>query len=118
MFSIIWRRFMVDFLVRRAELRSLAGMLVVIYCFTCILVAADSPSDRQPTDPKSLTSPSSTSARAVPIEDFFYSRRVSSPSWAPDGKTVAFTTNLTGRNNLWVVSSEGGWPLQLTISDD
>ncbi len=82
------------------------------------MFAADSPNDRQPTDPKSLNSPVSASARAVPIEDFFYSRRVSSPAWSPDGKKIAFTTNLTGRNNLWVVNSEGGWPLQLTVSDD
>ena len=109
---------MVDFRVRRAELRSLAGMLMLICCLVCILAAADSPNDRQPTDPKSLSSPLSASARAVPIEDFFYSRRVSSPAWSPDGGKVVFTTNLTGRNNLWVVSSEGGWPLQLTVSDD
>jgi dipeptidyl aminopeptidase/acylaminoacyl peptidase len=54
----------------------------------------------------------------VPIEDLFYSRRVSSPAWSPDGKRIAFTTNLTGRNNLWVVNADGGWPLQLTVSDD
>ena len=109
---------MVDLRVRRAEQRSLAEVLVLICCLVCILAAADSPNDRQPTDPKSLSSPASASARAVPIEDFFYSRRVSSPAWSPDGGTVVFTTNLTGRNNLWVVRSEGGWPLQLTVSDD
>lgn len=109
---------MIDFCARRVELRLLVGTLVLVCWLTCLLGAADSPNDRQPTDPKSLGSPSSSSARAVPIEDFFYSRRVSSPAWSPDGKRIVFTTNLTGRANLWVVNSEGGWPLQLTVSDD
>ena len=80
--------------------------------------AADSPNDRQATDPKSINSPANSSARPVPIEDLFYSRRVSSPAWSPDGSRIAFTTNLTGRANLWVVNSDSGWPLQLTVSDD
>ncbi|MGA9567071.1 MAG: S9 family peptidase [Candidatus Korobacteraceae bacterium] len=93
-------------------------VLAVLFGLTPVLHGADSPNDRQPTDAKSLNSPPSRSARAVPIEDFFYSRRVSSPAWSPDGKRIVFTTNLTGRANLWMVSSEGGWPLQLTVSDD
>ena len=109
---------MVDFRARRVGLRLLVGIPLLICCFTCLLTAAGSPNDRQPTDPRSLSSPSSSSARAVPIEDFFYSRRVSSPAWSPDGNKIAFTTNLTGRANLWVVNSEAGWPLQLTVSDD
>jgi len=83
-----------------------------------LLLADDSPNGRQATDPKSITSLPNPSARAVPIEDLFYSRRVSSPAWSPDGKQIVFTTNLTGRANLWKVNSAGGWPLQLTVSDD
>ena len=80
--------------------------------------AADSPNDRQPTDPKSITSAANASARPVAIDDLFFSRRASSPAWSPDGKQIVFTTNLTGRNNLWQVAAGGGWPLQLTVSDD
>ena len=82
------------------------------------LLATDSPNDRRATDPQSISSASNPSARPVPIDDLFYSRRVNSPAWSPDGKEIVFTTNLTGRENLWKVSSEGGWPLQLTVSDD
>jgi dipeptidyl aminopeptidase/acylaminoacyl peptidase len=109
---------MVDFRARPVELRLPVGTLVLICWPTGLLTAADSPNDRRPTDPKSLGSPSSSSARAVPIEDFVYGRRVSSQAWSPDGKRIVFTTNLTGRANLWVVNSEGGWALQLTVSDD
>ena len=80
--------------------------------------AADSPKDRQATDPKSISSLANSAARPVPVENLFYSRRVSSPSWSPDGGKIAFTTNLTGRANLWVVNAEGGWPIQLAVSDD
>src|SRR5262249_22581873 len=38
-------------------------------------------------------------------------------AWAPDGKSVVFVANVTGRNNLWLVPAEGGWPVQLTVSD-
>ena len=79
---------------------------------------ANSPNDRQPTDPKSINSDSSPSARPIAIDDLFYSRRVTSPAWSPDGKEIAFSTNFTGRMNLWKVSSDSGWPLQLTVSDD
>ena len=101
-----------------AQLKLWIGALAIAFGLTSISFATDSPNDRQPTDPKSLSSPSSPSARAVPIEDLFYSRRVSSPAWSPDGRRIVFTTNLTGRANLWVVNANGGWPLQLTVSDD
>src|SRR5258708_6053010 len=37
--------------------------------------------------------------------------------WSPDGKGVAFISNMSGRNNLGLVPAEGGWPVQLTVSD-
>jgi dipeptidyl aminopeptidase/acylaminoacyl peptidase len=44
-------------------------------------------------------------------------RQVGGSTWSPDGKTVAFVSNLSGRNNIWLVPAEGGWPMQLTVSD-
>ncbi len=95
------------------------GLIAVLACAGQMPArAADSPADRKPTDARAISSPTSTVARPVPIEDLFYSRRVSSPAWSPDGRRIAFTTNLTGRANLWVVNADGGWPLQLAVSDD
>jgi dipeptidyl aminopeptidase/acylaminoacyl peptidase len=33
---------------------------------------------------------------------------------SPDGKTVAFTSTITGALELWTVPVSGGWPVQLT----
>lgn len=39
-------------------------------------------------------------------------------SWSLDGQQIVFTTNLTGRFNVWKVPAAGGWPIQLAQSDD
>src|SRR5205823_10195648 len=36
---------------------------------------------------------------------------------SPDGKTIDIVTNINGRNNNWIVPAEGGWTMQLTVSD-
>lgn len=94
----------------------IAAILLVFCAPFC--AGASGPADRRPVDPKSITSPVNPSARPVPVEDLFYSRRVSFPAWSPDGKQVVFVTNFTGRNNLWKVEASGGWPVQMVLSDD
>jgi dipeptidyl aminopeptidase/acylaminoacyl peptidase len=42
----------------------------------------------------------------------------SAPSFSPDGKRIAFLTNLSGTPQAWVVDSSGGWPDQITALDD
>jgi dipeptidyl aminopeptidase/acylaminoacyl peptidase len=98
--------------------RNLASGILVSAAVSFGAAAANSPNDRQATDPKSTRSDSSPSSRPIAIDDLFYSRRVTSPAWSPDAKQIAFSTNFTGRMNLWKVSSDSGWPLQLTVSDD
>jgi dipeptidyl aminopeptidase/acylaminoacyl peptidase len=76
------------------------------------------PGDRQITDPKSVESDSNPSARPVSIDDLYFTRSVSNASWSLDGNEIVFTTDITGRSNLWKVSSRGGWPIQLAQSDE
>ena len=40
------------------------------------------------------------------------------PSFAPDGKRLAVVCNLSGLPQVWVVSTAGGWPTQVTALDD
>ena len=91
---------------------------LLIGLFTLFLLAASSPDDRQITDPRSVVSQTNPAAGPVPISQLYYTRSTFGPAWSPDGREVVFTTNLTGRLNLWKVAASGGWPLQLLQSDD
>jgi dipeptidyl aminopeptidase/acylaminoacyl peptidase len=88
--------------------------------FVCSSAAAQTsgPDARQISDSKSIMSAANPKARPIPIDDLYFTRSVASASWSPDGKEIAFTTNITGRLNLWKVSANGGWPIQLAQSDD
>jgi Tol biopolymer transport system component len=39
-------------------------------------------------------------------------------SWSPDGRRVAFLTDITGVPQVWEVAAGGGWPEQLTFHDE
>jgi dipeptidyl aminopeptidase/acylaminoacyl peptidase len=41
-----------------------------------------------------------------------------SPSFSPDGKRLAFVSNLSGSPQVWTVPAEGGWPEQVTAFED
>lgn len=58
------------------------------------------------------------SAKPAPIDDLFYTRSVFGAAWSPDGQQIVFTTDISGRFNLWKVRAAGGWPVQLAQSDD
>jgi len=73
---------------------------------------------RDLTDPKSLRSEPLSGVAPVPIADLFFTRVGTDGIWIPHSGAVAIATNLTGRFNLWTVPAGGGFPLQLTQSDD
>lgn len=53
-----------------------------------------------------------------PIDRFLNVRSASSPAFSPDGRSVAFLTNVTGLAQAWQVPAEGGWPVQVTFASD
>jgi dipeptidyl aminopeptidase/acylaminoacyl peptidase len=71
------------------------------------------------TDPKKISSRPNAQVepRSLTIEKLYMTRQVGRATWSPDGKSIAFVSNMSGRNNLWLVPAEGGWPVQLTVSD-
>jgi dipeptidyl aminopeptidase/acylaminoacyl peptidase len=79
------------------------------------------PAPQAITDPKQIVSKINAQVeqnqQSLSIEKLYMTRSVGDTSWSPDGKTIAFIANISGRNNLWLVAAEGGWPTQLTISD-
>jgi dipeptidyl aminopeptidase/acylaminoacyl peptidase len=111
----------------QTEIRSEVAMkfpgstgITFLLFFVCgpTIAQTSGPDARQISDPKSITSASNPNARPIPIDDLYFTRSVSSASWSPDGKEIAFTTDISGRSNVWKVSADGAWPIQLTQSDE
>ncbi|HXN50666.1 MAG TPA: S9 family peptidase [Candidatus Acidoferrum sp.] len=92
--------------------------VLLVLATTVVSLAATSPDTREITEPRKITSAEVTGAAAVPIDDLYYTRATGGGAWSPDGKEIVFSSNFTGRFNLWKVSSSGGWPIQLSQSDD
>ena len=98
-------------------MRTLCWFVMVIG-MTTFVRSETFPAPQAVTDPKQIASKQDARVeRNLSIEKLYMTRQVGGPTWSPDGKTVAFISNLSGRNNIWLVPSEGGWPTQLTVSD-
>jgi len=93
-----------------------ASLSVILLAVSSIAQIATS---SQPiTDPKLVTSKIlKREVQPFSIEKLYMSRIVGDAAWSPDGKQIAFITNISGRNNLWLMPADGGWPSQLTVSD-
>ncbi len=103
-------------------MRSIALFAIVIIMSPAVIdtaVAQTLPSPQAVTDPKQIASKPNAQVepRSLTIEKLYMTRQVGRPSWSPDGKSIAFVFNMSGRNNIWVISADGGWPTQLTVSD-
>jgi dipeptidyl aminopeptidase/acylaminoacyl peptidase len=76
------------------------------------------PAPQAITDPKQIASkPNAIVEKSLSIEKLYMTRAIGGTAWSTDGKMIAFISNISGRNNLWLVPATGGWPTQLTISD-
>jgi dipeptidyl aminopeptidase/acylaminoacyl peptidase len=88
------------------------GWLTLLFVLATFSALAQQPV----TDPAKLQSKSVENMQNFSIEKLYTTRSIGGTTWSPDGKQIAFVTNVTGRNNIWLVPSMGGWPTQLTIS--
>lgn len=78
---------------------------------------AQTPSSAAITDPTQIASKQKFDIQPLTIEKLYMTHVVSDSAWSPDDKQIAFVTNISGRNNIWLVSSQSGWPTQLTVSN-
>src|SRR5947209_681618 len=98
-------------------MRAFLLFVIVVVMATSVLPQA-LPVPQVVTDPKQISSkPNAQVEKNLTIEKLYMTRAVGGTTWSPDGKTIAFISNMSGRNNLWLVAADGGWPSQLTISD-
>ena len=90
------------------------GILVLLICSWTTLFCFAQPAI---TDPTKLQSRNIENMQNFTIEKLYMTRNIGGSTWSPDGKQIAFISNISGRNNIWLVPSTGGWPSQLTVSE-
>src|SRR6202451_4768540 len=98
-----------------SSMRSFVSFAIVILMSTVIAGTAAAqtlPAPQAVTDPKQIASKPNAQVepRSLTLEKLYMTRQVGSPTWSPDGKSIAFISNMSGRNNLWLVPAEGGVP--------
>ena len=97
----------------------IVSLFAMVVAMTVLSTSQTLPAPPAITDPKQIVSkPDARVEKSLSIEKLYMTRQVGGSTWSPDGKTVAFVSNLSGRNNLWLVPSDGGWPTQLTVSNE
>jgi len=100
-------------------MRLLFAFVIFVLMATNLVAEQDAAAPAFITDPRQIQSKGNPDVQQwqLSIEKLYMIRRVGGTAWSPDGKQVAFISNISGRNNLWLVPAEGGWPVQLTISE-
>jgi dipeptidyl aminopeptidase/acylaminoacyl peptidase len=93
--------------------------LAVLGFIAANAIAQTLPAPQAVTDPKKISSKPNAQVepRSLTIEKLYMTRQIGRPTWSPDGKSIAFVSNMSGRNNIWLVPADGGFPVQLTVSD-
>src|SRR6202166_1277336 len=94
-------------------------LFVTVVLMSVLTASQTLPAPHAITDPKQITSRADARVeKKLSIEKLYVTSQGGGSPYSPDGKKVAFVSNMSGRNNLWLVPSEGGWPMQLTVSDE
>ena len=57
-------------------------------------------------------------AQNYTIQQYLNIKSAGSPTFSPDGKQIAYLTNVTGTSQVWVIDLPNGTPKQLTNYDD
>jgi dipeptidyl aminopeptidase/acylaminoacyl peptidase len=92
-------------------------LLPILFLSVALAFSQASPAPPVVTDPTQITSKQKFDIQPFTVEKLYMTHIVGDGSWSPDDKQLAFVTNISGRNNIWIVPSQGGWPTQLTVSN-
>ncbi|MBO0911243.1 MAG: PD40 domain-containing protein, partial [Acidobacteria bacterium] len=96
-----------------------SSAFVIVVCMGTLALSQTLTPPRAITDPKQITAKPDANVEqgeeGLSLERLYMTRLVGATAWSPDGKTIVFVSNISGRNNLWLVPSQGGWPTQLTV---
>ncbi len=89
----------------------------IVICMSSFAAAQSLPVPQAITDPARLQSATVETLQKFSIAALYSTRQIGGSAWSPDASQVAFISNISGHNNLWTIPATGGWPTQLTISD-
>src|SRR5438477_6745210 len=93
-------------------------LYVIVVVMSTLTHSQTLPAPQAVTDPKQIASkPNAQVEKNLSIEKLYMTKGVGAADWSPDSKQIVFVSNISGKNNLWLVSAESGWPTQLTVSD-
>jgi dipeptidyl aminopeptidase/acylaminoacyl peptidase len=89
----------------------------IVICMSTFAAAQSLPVPQAVTDPAQIQSATVENLQKFSIAALYSTRQIGGSAWSPDTSQVAFISNISGRSNLWTIPAGGGWPIQLTISD-
>jgi dipeptidyl aminopeptidase/acylaminoacyl peptidase len=96
-------------------------MTIIVWCalaFVPFAAYADGPAERKPTDPMAVTSMHGPASTPLPVEALLTTTRIGGLTLSNDGRMLAYTSNASGRPNLWLMNADGTNAHQLITSDD
>ena len=91
------------YFLERVGVRTLRIALGVPICALMLLASLPSFSQQAITDPTKLQSKNVENMQNFTIEKLYMTRNIGGTTWSPDGKQIAFVSNISGRNNIWLV---------------
>ncbi len=100
---------------------ALSARFGVVVCGVVLLggyAEGSGPADRTVTDPQSVVSAARTGTGPVSVDSLLKTVRVGGAAISVDGRRVAYTSNASGRLNLWLMDVDGSNAHQLVESND
>ena len=94
--------------------------LVALSGFVCVSLAAygDGPAERVPTDPHAVSSGSAAATEPLHVDALLTTTRIGDVAHSNDGRKLVYTSNASGRLNLWIMNADGTAAHQLVTNND